>query len=241
MDLVVKFKENLAHTRGNYRGTSLACELICSMIGREIGLPVPDYYVVELSGDFVNGLPPKNNVIKLFAKNKKYIFGTPKLSSFDDWPTNHISVNGNILRQFKKTICFDGAVMNGDRRQGNPNILWDGGGSVRLIDHALALATVYNNRGNSPSPSHPFPKDKFQDHATVPSLRENGEPNDLYSLLYRRWENRIDSNFLDTVRSLVPNEWERTGSSDLNKIFSFLEDRDSSFSTMESTISEVIS
>jgi hypothetical protein len=116
------------------------------MIGREVGLPVPDYYVVELSGDFVNGLPSKHDVIKLFARNKKYIFGTPKLSSFDDWPSKHISGDEKILHQFKKTICFDGEVMNGDRRQDNPNILWDGGESIRLIDHALALATVYNDR-----------------------------------------------------------------------------------------------
>lgn len=241
IDLVVKFKENLAHTRGNYRGTSLACELICSMIGRKIGLHVPDYYVVELTGTFVNGLPNKNNIIKLFARNKKYIFGTPKLSSFDDWPSNHISADEDILEQFAKTICFDGAVMNGDRRQGNPNVLWDVGKSIKLIDHALALATVYNNSGASPSPSQPFPKNKLQDHAAVPSLRENGRINDLYSILYGRWGDRIDSSFLSTVRSCVPDEWERTGHNDIDKIFCFLDGRDSSFNTMKDIISEVIS
>ena len=41
---------------GHYAGTSLACELICAVLARVVGLNVPDYAIVDVTQDFAKSL-----------------------------------------------------------------------------------------------------------------------------------------------------------------------------------------
>ena len=60
---------------GHFNETSLACELICSIIGRYLGLPVPDYAIVDIP----RGLPQHikaQSVRDILQKNIGSNFGT---------------------------------------------------------------------------------------------------------------------------------------------------------------------
>lgn len=240
VDLVIKFREpSTPIGDGHYGRTSLACELICSMLARTLGLSVPDYYVVKISDQFVSSIPRDH--IRLFSRNKGLVFGTLKLSeSYADWTGSSTAGNEDLLNQFEETICFDSAVYNGDRKEGNPNLLWNGDSQTAMIDHALALAPVYNNNGNSPTPSQPFPKGQIKKHCTVRSLQSDKTTVRNYENLYDRWETIIGESDLNKIFESIPDGWERQYSGDLNQIFGFLKKRPSSFKPTAQKIREVV-
>lgn len=240
LDLVIKFRRIPGRpARDFYPGTGLACELICSIIGRTIGLPVPDYYVVEITPGFASARDGMRRT-KLYSRNKGFVFGTPLLSEFADWPSAQIAEKTAILTHFVDTIGFDGAVFNGDRTQQNPNIMWNGAEEIRLIDHGLALAPVYN-KGRDPDPAEPFPDPQFKDHATVPSLRSAKINPDSYEDVFLRWQDVVDDDYLVELRDCIPDDWERPHHDDLDQIFSFLRCRASSFRDMCSQIKQILS
>lgn len=45
---------------GHFGPTSLACELICAVLARGMGISVPDYYVVEISSQLAKSVPDQS-------------------------------------------------------------------------------------------------------------------------------------------------------------------------------------
>jgi hypothetical protein len=71
---------------GHYEGTSLARELICSMVARAIGLPVPDYAIVELSDALLNPYSIGDEKLRrLLGENIGLNFGSVYEESARKW------------------------------------------------------------------------------------------------------------------------------------------------------------
>jgi hypothetical protein len=239
VDLFIKFRQPPTG-HGNYGRTSLACELICSMLARALELSVPDYYIVEINKNLVRSLPESNYELKsLFAKNEGLVFGTSKLKSYSDWPSDKVTEDKVLLDQLEGVICFDGAVFNGDRKKYKTNMLWDGNNHLAIIDHALALATVYNN-SRSPRPSDPFPREEISKHCATKSLQSERKKERAYEDLYERWRGIVNDETLNAICESIPQGWERQPSGDLEKIFAFLRERHTSFEPTTQKIKKVV-
>ncbi|MFJ5371915.1 HipA family kinase [Pectobacterium versatile] len=100
----------------------LAVELVCSCIGREIGLPIPE------------------PVLLLNADNKWYFgsidLGHPNLQQVAVCDDIAIIARLEVWHGLVKAACFDEWIANPDR--GDENLLFDGNGFI-LIDHGLAI------------------------------------------------------------------------------------------------------
>lgn len=115
-------------------------ETICAIAGREIGLPIPDFCIAELSG----GLARLENEVPSIRK----IGLSPAFASKWIEPTDVFS----IVMQHKvpkevlaKIFLFDRWIMNSDRtlteNGGNVNLLLElPGKNLIVIDHNLALS-----------------------------------------------------------------------------------------------------
>ncbi len=100
----------------------LAVELICSCIGREIGLPIPEpVLLIDPDGTWYFGS------IDLGHPNLQQVAvcgDAAIIAKLEEWP-------GLV-----KAACFDEWIANPDR--GDENLLFDGNGFI-LIDHGLAI------------------------------------------------------------------------------------------------------
>jgi hypothetical protein len=171
-----------------------------------------------LNREFANAIPD-TQVRELFLKNIGRNFGTEYKIGFSQVKPQTKSASQNVLEQFEDTITFDATVINGDRKYSKPNLLYRGD-TVLLIDHSLAIP-VHQWEQEIINQSPIFPEDEVIKHCYSPVL-ENKKFN--YERTCENWGKRLDKDFLNEVRQLIPNSWENEPG-DLDKIFSFLENR----------------
>lgn len=206
-----------ASDSGHEGATSLACELICSILARAAGLSVPDYGIALVTQEFAESIPDRR-IRELLLRNVGPNFGSIFMPGLALWmPTYH--ARGELLDRLDGVLTFDATVINGDRTRAKPNLLWSGN-DVFLIDHSLALP-VHAWSDDEIQESPLFPERNVKKHATYPPLHELGQLFQQVLDAFRSlpWQD------VDTLRTWIPPEWERTRG-DIDRIFAFLRSRD---------------
>lgn len=210
--------------QGHWEGTSLACEMICGVVGRAIGITVPDYAVVELPDRVLDGVPPELRA--LVARNCGPNFGSAYIENVALWRNDARPGNEEIVQALEDVLTFDATIVNGDRKSERPNLLWHGG-RVLAIDHALATPVILWNdetlAGFTMVPDH-----EIQAHCCYTPLSGRGR---LYQDLLERWVTAITPDRLTLLRSWLPPAWERR-QGHLDRIFNFLERRTEQFAIL---------
>lgn len=116
----------------------LAIEAICGMIAKDLGLPIPEFFAVELDPEFINDIRDQKARTDLSAGDR-YAFGSRLLpTGFTMWPGFQV-VPENFQQVAAEIFTFDAIVVNGDRRPDNPNCLFSGS-EIAIIDHELCFA-----------------------------------------------------------------------------------------------------
>jgi len=116
----------------------LAIEAICGMLGRDLGLPVPEFFMVEVSDEFIS-LIPDIQLKGAFEKGDKFAFGSMALpQGFTIWGRDQ-EVPDSLCEVAAEIFTFDAIIVNGDRRPDNPNCLFSGS-QVAIIDHELCFS-----------------------------------------------------------------------------------------------------
>lgn len=115
----------------------LSKELICACLAGDLGLPVPQPYIVDLTIDWVESITDID--WRLAAQHSVcHAFGSKKLpTAFNAW-MKHKSNDSNILQMAASILLFDSIIDNYDRRYEKPNCLFRGS-ELRIIDHELAF------------------------------------------------------------------------------------------------------
>jgi hypothetical protein len=217
---------------GHWEGTSLACELACSMMARAIGLGVPDYYIVNVSRDLLSCLPDRQ-VRDLLSRNLGENYGSEYKESMGLWDPDTRKRAPALLQRLEDVLSFDAAVINGDRKHEKPNLLWRKD-EMLLIDHSLALPVhLWDDATIAESPL--FPRDEIRQHCAFQAMRARRR---VFERVYGSWNVDLDDTEIAAIRNAIPASWERqTG--DLDKIFRFLSDRPGRFLEMSADLREV--
>jgi hypothetical protein len=120
--------------------TSLATELVCACLAGDLGLPVPQPYLVQMDNAWVNSIhDPQWR--ELAQRSTSVAFGSRKVpAGFSSW-IQHTSLINPLTDVAGAVLLFDAITDNPDRRAENPNCLLRGD-EIRIIDHELALSSV---------------------------------------------------------------------------------------------------
>lgn len=159
MDVYVKFRGGVQE-----REFGLMSELLCSLLAREIGLTVPAPFVVNLSPEFLAGVPKtaQDLVRRSLGLNFASESAPPGFSLVPPEPRVPLALQPSAAEVF----AFDIIMQNCDRKADNPNLLWDRS-RIMLIDHERALGFVREG----PAPSlNSLELDRYYDHVFYPAV-----------------------------------------------------------------------
>lgn len=205
---------------GNHHGaTSLACELICSVVARAVGLLVPDYAVVDvpLQDLMTPYLRIEQGVRNRLIQSSGLNFGTVEMAGYSDLVVDPAKPPADQI-SMENLMTFDGCVVNDDRRREKPNLLMGAQGLV-LIDHSLTLAPAFTMLFGADTRF--LTAGQIENHPCRPHLREAQA---TYKHLSEALAAALAPEQLAVLRSWIPSEWEQ-GVQHLDKIFEFLQRR----------------
>ncbi|NML61848.1 hypothetical protein HHL21_12330 [Massilia sp. RP-1-19] len=132
IEVVTKYSSTLFEKEKN-----LAIEAIVAMLAADLGLPVPEPFVVELQPEFI-AIVDDPVIAKAMSNSCSLAFGSAFWSSMNTWLTSQKVTKGQVQVAAEIAI-FDQIIVNSDRLPTNPNLLFTGD-SLMMIDHELSLA-----------------------------------------------------------------------------------------------------
>lgn len=219
-NLVLKLRNPGPNTGNHFEGTSLACELICSVLARAAGLKVPDYFVVDVplaSLMMMGSLVPQPDAGRLMV-NTGTNFACAYAEGYLDWGATPQMLSEGFIDNMESVMAFDGTTVNDDRRTEKPNLMIKGE-DVLLIDHSFTFSPAFSLIFGGP----------FLNPAQVanhPCRRYLQDKARQYICLISKLSVALEPSNLLALRSWIPTNWEMT-TGHLDKIFEFLTKRPS--------------
>lgn len=125
---------------GCERGVAaLVSEAIAATLAADLGLPVPEPYLVTVEADFATAIPD-DEIVALARRSNTVWYGSKRLpSGFTTWPVGK-QIPKDAIRTAAEVFAFDALIANFDRRPENPNCLFLGS-NLAIFDHELAFLT----------------------------------------------------------------------------------------------------
>lgn len=132
VEVVAKF------SAGSERKTiALGMEVVAACLAADLGLPIPQPYLVELTDEFVRSVAEPASR-QLMERSNLLAFGSTHVGTgFRAW-TAADSISPGMLEAALAIFAFDGFICNTDRRPENPNCLVRAP-QLRIFDHELAF------------------------------------------------------------------------------------------------------
>lgn len=122
---------------GPERGTaSLAVELVAACLAGDLGLPIPEPYLVECSPDWITTVPADFRGHVQASCN--VAFGSKLITGQLAAWNRDTPISDPMVSTAAAVFAFDAWIDNIDRRDGNPNCIVRGD-EIRIFDHDLAF------------------------------------------------------------------------------------------------------
>lgn len=132
VDVIAKFSSGCEE-----KETGLAREVTAACLARDLGLPTPEPFLVDVSPDWADQViePVQRRKIKT---SSPVAFGSHQLiGGYSVWqPETEIS--DAMLPVAAAIFTFDAIIQNADRRTDNPNCFVKGD-QIHIFDHELAF------------------------------------------------------------------------------------------------------
>ncbi|MDD5676570.1 MAG: hypothetical protein PHW60_01085 [Kiritimatiellae bacterium] len=122
--------------------TGLICELLASLVARDLDINIPTPFLIDVAADFHNGITDPE-LAERFRNSPGLNFGTQHLGAgYTTWPQER-SIPSSLLQDASEIFAFDLLIQNPDRRKDKPNLLRKGDELV-IFDHEMAFSFLYN-------------------------------------------------------------------------------------------------
>ena len=117
---------------------ALACEILAACLAADLGLPVPQPFLVEITPEWI-AIVPDEDLRAILTRSSPLAFGSRRVGpGFAAWSSG-TRLGPASSPTAAAILAFDAFVQNVDRRSGNPNLLVRGD-TLRVIDHELAFS-----------------------------------------------------------------------------------------------------
>ena len=136
LEVVVKLR-----TGNECSPTGVTCELLASLLARDLDLPVPAPFIVSVDADFHKGMSDPE-LAERFLNSQGLNFGCRHLGTgYTTWPQLR-SIPASLMQDAAEIFAFDLMIQNPDRRQDKPNLLRKGD-ELAIFDHEMAFSFLY--------------------------------------------------------------------------------------------------
>lgn len=179
------------------------CEIVAALLALDLGLPVAEPLLVEVTPEFVQrGIPAANQEARRRCGLATGLsFATRHLPPGYSAIPNRKPPPRTLLPVLAELYAFDGLIQNVDRTAPNPNCLVNGD-DFSFFDHDQAfgfLLDIFGPGSVSAIDSYGWLRTHFA-HPHLPRERK------LFNRLEGAWE-AITSDTLATYRALLPDAW----------------------------------
>jgi hypothetical protein len=172
----------------------LIAELLCGLLGRALGLPIPEIVLVELD-PIIGQNEPDSEIQALIKASAGLNLALDYLpGSLAGDPLNVLNVDPQLASQ---VVWFDSFVMNVDRTPRNPNLLW-WHRKLWMIDHGAALYFQYTWNDYLERATSRF--QAVRDHILLPVASAIAEADAALAP-------QVTPELLDTLVAHIPEEW----------------------------------
>lgn len=128
--------------------TALVMEAIAAMLAADLGLPVPEPFLVALEPEFIAGVPDEI-VAAMARRSNPLAFGSKHLPpGYTSWPVGK-AIPKDAIATAAEIFAFDALIGNDDRRPVNPNCLFSGS-VLAIYDHEMAFPSTEGIIGRQP-------------------------------------------------------------------------------------------
>ena len=116
---------------------NLSREAVAACLAADLGLPIPEAFLVEIPPDFADAVPDAGARAKI-KTSSPCAFGSHFMTGqFSTWSSSS-TISAIMLPMAAAIFVFDAIIQNPDRRGTNPNCLVRGN-DLRIFDHELAF------------------------------------------------------------------------------------------------------
>jgi hypothetical protein len=210
IEAVVKLASGGQSTR-----TGLICELMAALLARDLDLPVPAPFIVDIDPDFYQCVT-ESDLAGRFRGSAGENFASKFLGpGYVTWPQGR-SISGSLVQDAADIFAFDLIIQNPDRRKGKPNLLCKGD-ELAIFDHEMAFSFLYAIRPDE-YPWQGKGIDYAKDHVFYGGLKG-------CTLQFDRMQGAleaIDDRRLEMYIKTVPGSWQNEGSNATNRIKEYL-------------------
>jgi HipA-like kinase len=119
------------------KAVGLAMEVVAACLAADLGLPVPQPYLLDLRPAFIATVTDQQRKALMIASSPIAFGSTEAGNGFRIW-SKADRIGDHLVPQALAVLCFDAFVANDDRRETNPNLLVKGR-EIRIIDHETAF------------------------------------------------------------------------------------------------------
>jgi hypothetical protein len=117
--------------------TSLAREVIAACLAGDLGLPIPEPFLIDVSPEWIDTVPDAGRRNRMRGSST-IAFGSKLAGNgFAAWNTGNL-ISDIMLPTAAAIFTFDAIIQNPDRQADNPNCLVRGD-KLRIFDHELAF------------------------------------------------------------------------------------------------------
>jgi hypothetical protein len=228
VEVVVKFRAGSECTC-----TGLICELIASLLARDLDLPVPEPYLVDVDAEFHRGIAEPGLALR-FQCSAGLNFGCRFLGpAYVSWPQLR-SLPASLYQDAAEILAFDLIIQNPDRRQSKPNLLRKVD-QLAIFDHEMSFSFLYAI-GQTEYPWEGKGMGYVKDHIFYNELRGK-------KLLWDRLQgalDSIDSERISQYMEAIPLQWCQESDGPADRIQNYLEQAITNSGTLFQKISEVL-
>jgi hypothetical protein len=119
------------------REAGLAREVIAACLASDLGLPLPEPFLVDVPREWADHVPDPAQRARIKASSP-VAFGSRQITGgYAVWH-NEMRINEAMLPVAAAIFTFDPIIQNVDRRTDNPNCIVKGD-QIRIFDHELAF------------------------------------------------------------------------------------------------------
>lgn len=120
------------------------CELVAALLAVDLGLPVAEPILVEITPEFANAIPASNSSARTRCSEALgWTFATRHLpAGYSLLPVDKAPARA-LLPTLAELYAFDGLIQHADRTATNPNCLVRGN-DLRFFDHDQAFGFLFS-------------------------------------------------------------------------------------------------